>query len=632
MPFRRCLSIFLAFLLAFSLSFSCSASDFSGGQTGGGRYTATTDFYSFSGGRTTGGGGRYPSSDDSDDDSDFVGDQTGGGRFSSASDYFDYVSGLDFTTVTSDGLFVYYPYSFQMYDDYLTLFSSTGFSYYYGFCIYSGYAFSPVKNYEKYGVKTNSFTLPAGVYRIYADRTFNYNEYSAYYYVVSELDDGTTSVIDNKKHTSRYFDITFTSTTTLHLNLGSYIVLNEETFYNWSYSVHVECLMLYESVILPDSSTRPVSLMQTINDYNENNPYINSETVNYYIGTTDDNGTVINIYDIDFYDEDTLIFMEPQTGAQFQTTGWIYDYLTRCYTLALNSGTMSVGDYDIDTVKITYGDDVLSIAYYSGDTLAVEDEYAYVLVGQSECAVNGHIYTYETVQEPTCTTVGERKYTCTVCGNEYAEEIPKTDHSYTVSVEQEATCTTNGIELYTCSICGDQHTETVSSLGHDWLATAVTDDTYNLPSGAVCPDCGSTNFTTDLDKDSGIYYCICSDCGAEWVENAEVTYGHTEYTCSRCGETYIESNDPESGLFASIGRFIANGIGWIVDKLKQLIDSFSSINDIFSSFIQTIKEKTGTYPYFLAAVIECLPEDLMTVIWFAVVAAVVLLVWKKWFH
>lgn len=382
-----------------------------------------------------------------------------------------------------------------------------------------------------------------------------------------------------------------------------------------------------------EPSTRAAFLMQTINNYNTDNSYLdNSETVNYYIGTVDAGGDVTNIYNVNLYDEETLVFTEPVTGAQYQTTGWTYDYSTRCYTLGLTSGTFTLDGSDIGTIELTYGDDALTIDYYSGSSLVESDEYAYVRVAQSECALNGHTYTYETVQEPTCTTAGERKYTCSVCGNEYAEEIPKTDHSYTVSVEQEATCTTNGIELYTCSICGDQHTQTIPALGHDWLATEVTDTTYNLPPGAACPACGSTDFISDLDKNSGVYGCTCSECGAEWMESAELTYGHTEYTCSRCGETYIESNDPESGLFASIGNFIANGIGWVTDKLSDLIQSLSGINDIFSGFVESIKEKSGEFPSFLGAAIACLPEDLMTVIWFSVVAAVVLLVWKKWFH
>ena len=94
----------------------------------------------------------------------------------------------------------------------------------------------------------------------------------------------------------------------------------------------------------------------------------------------------------------------------------------------------------------------------------------------------------------------------------------------------------------------------------------------------------------------------------------------------------METNDPDSGLFASIGNFFANGITWVVDKLKQLIDSLSGINDIFTSFIDDIKAKSGEYPAFLAAVIDVLPDDLMTVVWFSIIATIALIVWKLWFR
>lgn len=349
------------------------------------------------------------------------------------------------------------------------------------------------------------------------------------------------------------------------------------------------------TVTVPAASSRPVSLMQTINNYNTDNSYLdNSETVNYYIGTLDTGGDVTNIYNVNLYDEETLIFTEPVTGAQYQTTGWTYDYSTRTYELSLTSGTFTLDGSDIGTIELTYGDDALTIDYYSGNSLVESDEYAYVRVAQSECALNGHTYTYETVKEADCTTPGERKYTCSVCGNQYAEDIP--------------------------------------ALGHDWNMTESVENNYAIPEGTACPDCGGTDFQVSLDKSTGTYTCTCDACVRKWKVEADITVGHSTYTCSRCGETRIESADSESGLFASIGNFIANGIGWVTDKLSDLIQSLSGINDIFSGFVESIKEKSGEFPSFLGAAIACLPEDLMTVIWFGVVAAVVLLVWKKWFH
>lgn len=420
----------------------------------------------------------------------------------------------------------------------------------------------------------------------------------------------------------------FCSTGSSFLSASMYLIYSrsgcEPIRCQFPYELMVELTSL-ETIELPDASTRPSSVMQTINNYNSED-----NSTNYYIGTIDDSGTVNNVYDIDIYNEETKVFTEPVTGAQYLTTGWIYDYDTRTYVLSLEEGTFLIGDSDIDTIYLTYGDDELTISYYADNVLIQTDTFAYVIATDvSDCP---HDYSSVVTTPATCTSPGVMTYTCSICGHTYTEEIPQTDHVYTYETTKDPSCIDPGERVGTCSECGNEIIEDLPALGHDWLETDHTPTTYALPEDAACPSCGSSAFTYTLNQSDGTYSCTCSDCGKTWTEQSVITYGQTTYTCSRCGETYTESEDGESGLFASIGNFIANGIGWIVDKLKQLIDSFSSINDIFSSFIQNIKEKTGTYPFFLAAVVECLPEDLMTVIWFAVVAVVVLLVWKKWFH
>lgn len=324
--------------------------------------------------------------------------------------------------------------------------------------------------------------------------------------------------------------------------------------------------------------------MQSINNYNSPD-----NSTNYFIGSIGEGGNVTNVYNVNLYDEDTKIFTEPVTGTQYQTTGWIYDYNTRTYQLSLASGTFYIGDADIDRIDLTYGDDELTISYYSGGSLVTTDTYAYVIATEHQ-------------------------------------------HEYTSEITTEATCTTPGMVTYTCTTCGHQYTEPIEALGHDWLPTEVTKTTYEHPPGTSCPDCGGTDLTPVLSTGSGTYSVTCNDCGKEWVEQAVITYGQTTYTCSRCGETYVEAEDEDSGLFEAIGNFIANGIGWVVDKLRELIDSLSGINDIFSGFVERIKEKAGDFPSFLGAAINCLPEDLITVFWFGIIAAIVLAVWKKWFH
>lgn len=343
--------------------------------------------------------------------------------------------------------------------------------------------------------------------------------------------------------------------------------------------------------------------MQTINNYNIDNSYTdNSTIVNYFIGSLGDDGSVTDVYSPALYDEESLIFTEPISGTQYQTTGWTYDYTTRSYDLTLDSGTMTVADTDITQVLCTYGDDAVTISYCDSSGTAVQtDEFAYVMASQSECNINGHTYNVETTKEPTCTAAGERTYTCSICGNQYVEEISKTDHTYAdYTITQEPTCTAGGIASYTCSTCGAQITEKLDALGHDWLASEVTETTYSVPEGTSCPDCSGTTFTHT--RSDTAFTCTCSDCGAEWTVEADVTYGSTTYTCSRCGESYVEQDGKglSEGLGDAIKSFakkawsaIASGIGKLFSGFADLLGGFfgflsntllGGVKDFFATF------------------------------------------------
>lgn len=372
---------------------------------------------------------------------------------------------------------------------------------------------------------------------------------------------------------------------------------------------------------LPKSSTRAAAIFQNITNYNSPD-----NSVNYFIGSLDEEGNVINIYLPDLYEESSKIFTEPVTGNQYQTTGWVYDYISRTYILSLESGTFLIGSSDIDRIDLTYGDDALTISYYSNGSLITTDSYVYVISEERDCE---HDYVSSITTQPTCTSPGLMTYTCSKCGSIYTEELPMVDHIFTYNVTKEPTCTDPGTRVGVCSVCGTEVVQDLEPLGHDWLATEHTLTAYNLPPGAACPACSSTNFNSSFSS-SKDFDCTCSDCGKKWIEQAEVSLGKTVYTCSRCGETYTEVAEESSGLFAAIARFISNCIGWVTGKLKDLLHGISGINDVFSDFIISIKEKAKDYPAFLTAAISCLPEDFMSVIWFSIVALIVLAVWKKW--
>lgn len=168
-------------------------------------------------------------------------------------------------------------------------------------------------------------------------------------------------------------------------------------------------------------------------------------------------------------------------------------------------------------------------------------------------------------------------------------------HEYTSKVTSEPGCIEPGYQTYTCSECGHQYTEIIDAHGHDWIVT-----------GSV-PDV--------LDEEGNV-----------------IEKGYDELTCSVCDTKAKDYGDgpEEQDLFDALGDFIADGITWILDKLTELVDALKGITDIFSFFVEKIKTMAGDYPAFFGAFVALIPEELATLMWFAVVAFVVVAVWKKW--
>lgn len=353
-----------------------------------------------------------------------------------------------------------------------------------------------------------------------------------------------------------------------------------------------------------EPETRPSSLMQAIHNYNVDNSYTdNSTTVNYFLAPKDQTPTSDNVVSPAIFDEETWIFTEPATGAQYQSTGWTYDYNTRTYDIDLEVGTFTLDGTDVTRIVSQYGNELATITYYdaSGNVLAT-DEYNYVMMAASECALNGHTYNANTTKEPTCTGSGERTYTCSVCGDQYVEEISKTDHVYADhTITQEPTCTVGGISSKTCSTCGDQITEKLDPLGHDFIAKEITETTYELPPGTSCPSCSGTNYT--FSRQGVIYTLLCSECNTEWTAEADVTYGSTTYLCSRCGESKVEGDSTEETQETWFTKFIykfkwLSSIGQIYRQLVADITSDAETAAAIADGTVTLDEVTSGHAEF----------------------------------
>lgn len=286
-----------------------------------------------------------------------------------------------------------------------------------------------------------------------------------------------------------------------------------------------------------------------------------------------DNGTQIIAEDIRIVNETDQSVYNPVTNETYYYNEYTYNYGDRSYDF-------SFGDRD-DHVSVTYGDD--------------------------------------------CVTIEDGDHTYTI----YYTTASNHEHSYRITRVIDPTCTEQGKIYKTCSECGDELIEFTDALGHDWQITEQTAVDYVLPE-ARCPACESQYFIYELVDE--VFYCVCQDCGEEWNCNADVTEGHTTYTCSRCGEERTETNQEQDlSLFEAIGDLLADTFEWITDKLGQFINSLSGLSESFSSRIESIIESVGNYPLLFGAFLAGMPDDLMNIVWFGVIALVFVLVWKKFF-
>ena len=145
-------------------------------------------------------------------------------------------------------------------------------------------------------------------------------------------------------------------------------------------------------------------------------------------------------------------------------------------------------------------------------------------------------------KEPTYTSTGTKKYTCTNCGETKIETIAKlvcTSHVWdSGKVVTAPTYKTEGIKKYTCKNCGTTKTETIAKLvctKHAWDAGVVTKQPTYKTEGTkkyTCKNCGTTKTET-------IAKLVCTthawDNGTVTKKATYTATGVRKYTCKTCG-------------------------------------------------------------------------------------------------
>ena len=217
-------------------------------------------------------------------------------------------------------------------------------------------------------------------------------------------------------------------------------------------------------------------------------------------------------------------------------------------------------DHDATTLELVPAKDATceeagNIAYYH---CTVCGKYFSDANGENEITLQstiidalGHDYK-DVVTAPTCTEKGYTTHTCSRCGGSYVDSyVDALGHTEVIDQAVAPTCTETGLtEGKHCSVCGEVIVaqEVVPAKGH----TEVVDQ-------AVAPTCTETGLT------EGKHCSVCEEVivAQEVVPALGHDYkdvvtdptcteqGYTTHTCSRCGDSYVDSYVDALGHTAS---------------------------------------------------------------------------------
>ena len=163
-----------------------------------------------------------------------------------------------------------------------------------------------------------------------------------------------------------------------------------------------------------------------------------------------------------------------------------------------------------DLYSITVSGEATHIIFSNGGDqtpdLELSTEYNRYTWNGSWDYLNNCEHTYNSgvvTTQPSCTTEGEKTFTCTQCGHTKTEVVAALGHLYingvcglcgaaepcdhlwdNGSTTTAATCTTNGVKTYTCRKCSETKTEVITATGHKY-------------SDGVCYNCGEKEPTID---------------------------------------------------------------------------------------------------------------------------------------
>ena len=145
-------------------------------------------------------------------------------------------------------------------------------------------------------------------------------------------------------------------------------------------------------------------------------------------------------------------------------------------------------------------------------------------------------------QEPNCGKDGYIEYTCMVgkCGATFRHTLPATgQHTWNEGVvTKEPTCTELGVRTFTCTVCHNTRTEDIEAPGHEYGEWVIDRDATCVKEGSKHRDCIRSDATqTESIPATGQHqWKLLSTTAATCGQNGTVTY-----QCEVCNETKTET-------------------------------------------------------------------------------------------
>ena len=201
--------------------------------------------------------------------------------------------------------------------------------------------------------------------------------------------------------------------------------------------------------------------------------------------------------------------------------------------------------------------------------IAVEDKVATCkeagITGRTVCSVCGEIVNAgteipvdtsahklvvaKTLRAATCTISGIGKYACEICEADLGYKVISATHSWNDGeVTKEANCGKVGEKTFTCTVCGETDVEEIPAAGeHDYEDNTV-DATCTEPEkvGKVCKVCGDATDLEVVEGSEALGHDPVLNTEAENYKAATCEEGGLDvFKCSRCDE-YSEEKETEA--------------------------------------------------------------------------------------